>query len=1481
MLATDWKSRKKSYDFIIIGSGYGGSINAARIASAGLNRSVCILERGREWPIETFPDTLASGLAATRSSANPLGLYEFLNYRDISVIKGSGLGGTSLINANVAIVPDPEIFEQVDWPRSLNRETLLPYYERARKTLAATPHPRGGHNEPPTQLAKVKALDRRAQQIGTRAFPLDIAVNFTIDGPNEYGVQQKPCIDCGDCISGCKVGAKNTLYMNYLPIAAKAGAQIFTQTKVEWIEKLSGGGWRIHGKHYKNQHDSDSFTMDAKNVVLGAGAINSTEILLRSEMHGLPVSPALGTGFSGNGDFFGLAYNGDFVTDVLGYGLRPSQPGKAVPPGPTIVGAVRYNGTAPLNERILVEDLSFPSSYVLGAKIAFAAIRGEDTDVGDEAAERRRIQQDLDIADLYNRDGALNHTMLYLVMGHDDARGTMVFEAPWNEPDGRMKIEWDGAGRQVVFTRINEELRRHARALGASFISNPLWNIFDSRHLITAHPLGGCPIGEDYIHGAVDEFGRVFSGDGSVHEGLFVSDGALIPSALGVNPFLTISAFAERIAERKIREMQGDPYPAPKPAVSVSAIDPLEAIGFSEGRLEALFRRCQTRSIGVMVNQGTGSEIDSAKRTIKNDRYWKGFFPKGHVLNLMSSAIFTGFKKEFKKQGNRYTGLTSDTDGRITARNSLEEITLTERKGTLDPGKYILLKYLDFPWTGYYDIFKVINEDLLIGRVYLGQYPNGIRIFTFPMTRRYGFDQMTVDDHRALYKASAAPTPQQLDGVWRMDIISNANQVASAAYLKFDLKPDGRLESRYNLMGLMEGLVVPRFVQDHFQLEDFTPFHDEIRRVDDNLLVGKYVTDLPPDIEPLFGTASLGIFHIETSEGQGKRVGFYYLLSKVEQNEFPTTTLLRPFLDVHMPDGIGMTFDEEMVGWYFEGASTPSEGRAGDLTIADRIPASGNPAGGVGCKFNARMVVKDLNEFIEGREHEAQIIGTISFDQLQGQAPVLCRIDERRSRFNYLRVNEQTGEAQMLYHIEFRMDNGREFTFDGLKYMQKDEGGGLRGTREVLNDYTTLFCHVYERNGDKIVKEIGIAYLKFRTFEDVAATGSLVEFLRSFRVTGTGDPLLQLQAQMRFMAFTAQFVQQEYDPLAPDIAGLRQVVRAEVLRGADTPDFFSTLPTADLQAILHDTPTQPIEKLVNTGEVHYDFQKKRIFRDSFWKGSFAKDTLLGWEERIRNAALGSSAEKAGAIFAGGSFWKRFDEVKAGVATGHVVNYEMEFLPGKPVVKQVAYPKNNRRYFKQGDPVLLLNYVNDPYKIVYDTIKIIDDNNAIGVMHLGDFPDGIEFSTFVMARHNYPFEKMSIEDHHQIFSDARTRVPTAAQLEGKWDGSLILLARPNTSLLNQLNPTAFRLRFKTVGDKVEGRYRFGLLSGEMKVEFTDEFMRLVDFTAFHDEVRLIDDDTLIGKWVSPEMSQMLLRGLQHYVEPGAHRVAFYYILNRVK
>ena len=162
---------------------------------------------------------------------------------------------------------------------------------------------------------------------------------------------------------------------------------------------------------------------------------------------------------------------------------------------------------------------------------------------------------------------------------------------------------------------MNEEMRRHARALRGNFISNPTWSIFNLRHLITAHPLGGCPMGDDYLQGAVDAFGRVFAGDGSVHKGLFVTDGSVIPSALGVNPFLTISALTERFAERKIRAFSGEAYPAADAAGQHGGhATRWTSSTTTKGQLERSSGAAPRWRSTTLVNQGGAPVIDHGAR---------------------------------------------------------------------------------------------------------------------------------------------------------------------------------------------------------------------------------------------------------------------------------------------------------------------------------------------------------------------------------------------------------------------------------------------------------------------------------------------------------------------------------------------------------------------------------------------------------------------------------------------------------------------------------------------------------------------------------------------------------------------------------------------------------------------------------------------------------------------------------------------------
>lgn len=560
VLANDWNDlRKGGYDVVVVGSGYGGAITAARLANAGLSSrlSVCILERGQEWLIGDFPDNFGDLLGNIYNPVlNPLGLYEFDVSPDIAVMKGSGLGGTSLVNANVAIRPEPDIFSV--WPSALKQAagigetkpgSLWNYYKRAEETLDVSSHPSG------SSLKKFQALKKRATELGQVVETLPLAVNFRKEGLEVYknngrSIVKHKCIDCGDCVTGCNVGAKNTVYMNYLPLAKLGGAHIFTQTEVDYVEKAADGRWTLHVTHRDDEISSEDTTVTGTTVILAAGALGSTRILLRSRDEGLPTSPSLGKRFGGNGDFFGLAYNSNQLTDIIGWGNHTSDPiSRIVRAGPSIVGLVRYNEKAQPGDRFVIEDLSIPRAYRDVAAAAFRILPGVAVGNQDPAKAEDRLDNDQLGAD---PKGALNSSMLYLCMAQDDSGGTLSLD-----PLGNIQIEWPHAGRESIFNRLNEECRAHAAALGSCFIENPVWQVSPWNTLITAHPLGGCAVGEDGSEGAVDHLGRVFSGTGtSFHSGLYVADGSIVPTALGVNPFLTISALSERIAEKYIEGLQ-------------------------------------------------------------------------------------------------------------------------------------------------------------------------------------------------------------------------------------------------------------------------------------------------------------------------------------------------------------------------------------------------------------------------------------------------------------------------------------------------------------------------------------------------------------------------------------------------------------------------------------------------------------------------------------------------------------------------------------------------------------------------------------------------------------------------------------------------------------------------------------------------------------------------------------------------------------
>jgi choline dehydrogenase-like flavoprotein len=554
---------KDAYEVVAIGSGYGGAIAASRLARAG--REVAVLERGREIRPGEYPQSLTDIAGDAQVLVGDTGqrlgradgLIDFHLNEDLSVLVGCGLGGTSLINANVALESDARLMDYFNWP-AVYRNTpdlLAPYYDRARKALGATPYP-----ETAPELPKLAALKQSAAALDKPFYRPPINVTFQ-DGPNAFGFDQKACTLCGDCCTGCNYGAKNTTLMNYLPDARAHGAQIFTGAEVRHLEKTAQG-WAIH---LRPMGGGAARVITAKLVVLGAGTLGSTEILLRSQAKGLPLSAQVGQRFSGNGDVLAFGYNANLNgnTDegatrplLRGIGAGPNAPDRPeYQPGPCIAGIIDSRSPHdPVTEGMVIEEGVMPGGLAMGVSAIFflnQAITGNPFKFGDMAA---RLQDAADVGNAINTnpaalakfayDGPVARTQTYLVMSHDSSNGEIALAQ--DEP----VVRWPGVGKEPSILRDNEILAAASDAIWAEFQPNPLWQTEMGRKLVSVHPIGGCVMADSAETGVVNGQCQVFDGKGGLHDGLYVCDGAVIPGALGVNPLLTISAVAEYAVEQ-------------------------------------------------------------------------------------------------------------------------------------------------------------------------------------------------------------------------------------------------------------------------------------------------------------------------------------------------------------------------------------------------------------------------------------------------------------------------------------------------------------------------------------------------------------------------------------------------------------------------------------------------------------------------------------------------------------------------------------------------------------------------------------------------------------------------------------------------------------------------------------------------------------------------------------------------------------------
>jgi choline dehydrogenase-like flavoprotein len=555
------------YDVVIVGSGYGGAVAAAELAGCtrpdGKPVTVCVLERGKEYLPGMFPVRLAElprhVRFSTDRSAAPRGtregLFDIRVGRDVNAVLANGLGGGSLINGGVMEEPADEVFER--WRKGLAGE-IRPYLTRARKRVGAEGrtidrHPRG---EP----AKLAALADLARVAGGKAKFRRASITVgMVDAPDH---SEKECKRCGDCATGCNYGAKLSLDTNLLYQAWRAGAEIYTGATVLRLER-DAGLWVLHTTHTDEalrRRQAAPAKLLARRVILAAGTFGSSEILMRSQSPALRFSRELGRHFSANGDAIAVLYKERREVNAVADETTPVEPDRKV--GPTITGVLDLRDDGGM----VIEEIAIPGALARVFQEVVTTVNALHSLV---EADTGRHVDDGTVPDPCAVDAsAIRRSSVFVMMGDDGAGGELQLVGDHEAADagdGAIRVAWPRLRERALFARQIDRLRTLVEdaGTGGRVLANPLWRLvpdemsflFDNRlgPLLTVHPLGGCAMALTRDAGVVNEKGQVFdalqaSAD-AAWPTLAVLDGSVVPSALAINPALTIAALALRAVE--------------------------------------------------------------------------------------------------------------------------------------------------------------------------------------------------------------------------------------------------------------------------------------------------------------------------------------------------------------------------------------------------------------------------------------------------------------------------------------------------------------------------------------------------------------------------------------------------------------------------------------------------------------------------------------------------------------------------------------------------------------------------------------------------------------------------------------------------------------------------------------------------------------------------------------------------------------------
>ncbi|WP_020392666.1 GMC oxidoreductase [Kribbella catacumbae] len=547
------------HDVIIIGSGFGGSVSALRLVEKGYD--VGVLEAGARFEDQGFAKN--SWDKSRFLFAPKLGWYGIQRIsalRDVIILSGAGVGGGSLVYANTLYEPLPAFYTDKQWAHITDwKAELAPYYDQAKRMLGVTTYP--GFT-PADAVMKQVADD---MGVGETFHPTPVGVFFgepgvEVDDPffGGAGPRRTGCIDCGECMTGCRHNAKNTLTKNYLYLAEKAGAEVYPMTTVTSVEELPGGGYAIETRRTSNRKLTRKFT--AQQVIFAASALGTAKLLHRLRDEGkLPQ-----------------------LSDRLGVLTRTNSE--------SLLGAIAKDRSVDYTKGVAITSSFHPDEithiepvrYGRGSN-AMSLLQTVLTDGGGDKPRWRTWVRELgvqrkNLRRLYDLKHWSERTVIALVMQTADNSITTFGK---RDRFGRWRLtskQGHGAPNPSWIPVANEVVRRMAKIMKGT----PGGTIGEPFNVpMTAHFIGGCAIGDSAATGVVDPYHRVYG-----YDGLHIMDGSTISANLGVNPSLTITAQAERAlafwpnkGEDDDRPAIGSEYRKVAAVTPVNPVVPAEAPG--------------------------------------------------------------------------------------------------------------------------------------------------------------------------------------------------------------------------------------------------------------------------------------------------------------------------------------------------------------------------------------------------------------------------------------------------------------------------------------------------------------------------------------------------------------------------------------------------------------------------------------------------------------------------------------------------------------------------------------------------------------------------------------------------------------------------------------------------------------------------------------------------------------------------------------